>query len=40
MNTAISPYIQYMYGYPHKTAYRTWETPTDLIPFIREQAGK
>jgi len=27
MKEKLSPYIQYMYSYPHKTAYRTFATP-------------
>ena len=28
----ISRYISYMYSYPHKTAYRTFNPPGSLAP--------
>lgn len=32
-----SAYVQYQYGYPHKTAYRMFETPRSLADVWREE---
>ena len=35
----MNPYIQYMYSYPHKTAYRTL-TGVSLKDYVRHLSGK
>ena len=35
----ISRYISYMYSYPHKTAYRTFNPPVSLAPYFERLAG-
>lgn len=35
----ISRYISYMYSYPHKTAYRTFNPPISLAPYFERLAG-
>ncbi|MDR3094489.1 MAG: STM4012 family radical SAM protein [Bacteroidales bacterium] len=33
-------YAAYMYSYPHKTAYRTFDKPIDIKPFVESQGAK
>ena len=37
---AGSPYQQYLYGYPHKTAYRSFEAPKPLGPLWAGEDAK
>lgn len=40
MNMQISRYQNYMYSYPHKTAYRPFAAPVALAPYLSKLAGK
>lgn len=35
-----SRYVDYMYSYPHKTAYRSFPAPVSLIPYLEQLEGR
>ncbi|MDR0431198.1 MAG: STM4012 family radical SAM protein [Tannerellaceae bacterium] len=40
MKNQAPQYIHYMYSYPHKTAYRTFDNPVNLPAYLEKVAGK
>ncbi len=40
MNNRSPEYIHYMYSYPHKTAYRPFDTTIDLASYIKKVEGR
>ena len=30
-------YVDYMYSYPHKTAYRSFPSPVSLVPYLKQE---
>lgn len=40
MSRQAPQYIHYMYSYPHKTAYRLFDSPVDLRPYIKRVEGQ
>lgn len=40
MNQPLSRYVDYMYSYPHKTAYRPFLSPVSLLPYLEQVEGR
>lgn len=40
MNQPLSRYVDYMYSYPHKTAYRPFSSPVSLLPYLEQVEGR
>ena len=40
MNQPLSRYVDYMYSYPHKTAYRPFPAPVSLLPYLEQLQGR
>lgn len=41
MTIQTSPrYVDYMYSYPHKTAYRSFPSPVPLVPYLEQLEGR
>ena len=40
MNQPLSRYVDYMYSYPHKTAYRPFPAPVSLLPYLERLEGR
>lgn len=40
MNQPLSRYVDYMYSYPHKTAYRPFSSPVSLFPYLEQVEGR
>lgn len=40
MNQPLSRYVDYMYSYPHKTAYRPFPSPVSLLPYLEQVEGR
>lgn len=40
MNQPLSRYVDYMYSYPHKTAYRPFSSPVSLLPYLEQVKGR
>ena len=36
MNQPLPRYVDYMYSYPHKTAYRSFPSPVSLLPYLEQ----
>ena len=39
MNQPLPRYVDYMYSYPHKTAYRPFPSPVSLLPYLEQVEG-
>ena len=39
MNRPLFRYVDYMYSYPHKTAYRPFPAPVSLLPYLEQLAS-
>ena len=40
MNQPLPRYVDYMYSYPHKTAYRPFPSPVSLLPYLEQVEGQ
>lgn len=40
MNQPLPRYVDYMYSYPHKTAYRSFPSPVSLVPYLKQVEGQ
>ena len=40
MNQPLPRYVDYMYSYPHKTAYRSFPSPVSLLPYLEQVEGQ
>lgn len=40
MNQPLPRYVDYMYSYPHKTAYRPFPSPVSLVPYLEQVEGQ
>ena len=40
MNQPLPRYVDYMYSYPHKTAYRSFPSPVSLAPYLNQVEGQ
>lgn len=40
MNQSLPRYVDYMYSYPHKTAYRSFPAPVSLVPYLQQLEGR
>lgn len=40
MTQTFPRYVDYMYSYPHKTAYRTFPSPVSLVPYLEQMEGR
>lgn len=40
MNRPQPRYVDYMYSYPHKTAYRSFPAPVSLLPYLEQLDGR
>lgn len=40
MNQPLLRYVDYMYSYPHKTAYRSFPSPVSLVPYLKQVEGR
>lgn len=40
MTQTFPRYVDYMYSYPHKTAYRTFSSPVSFVPYLEQMEGR